>query len=77
MNVVRMCRHIDAAPHSSAARVGQSNRTIVKLGVLSMIRQSVVRATETEVEDERSMRVVEWALALIAAVVAGVLAFIR
>ena len=29
------------------------------------------------VEDDRSMRVVEWALALIAAVVAGVLAFIR
>jgi len=42
-----------------------------------MIRQSVVRATETEVEEDRSMRVVEWALALIAAVAAGVLAFIR
>src|SRR5438445_1579492 len=65
-----------AAP--TAARVGQpSEFLIVNLGVLSMIRQSVVRATETEVEDDRSMRVVEWALALIAAVVAGVLAFIR
>jgi hypothetical protein len=41
-----------------------------------MIRQTMVNATETEVDD-RSMRVVEWALALIAAMAAGVLAFIR
>lgn len=41
-----------------------------------MIRQTMVNATETEVEDQ-SMRVVEWALALIAAIAAGVLAFIR
>jgi len=41
-----------------------------------MIRQTMVNATETEVEDH-SMRVVEWALALIAAIAAGVLAFIR
>jgi hypothetical protein len=41
-----------------------------------MIRQTMVSATETEVDD-RSMRMVEWALALIAAIAAGVLAFIR
>jgi len=41
-----------------------------------MIRQMMVRATETEIDDG-SMRVVEWALALIAAFAAGVLAFIR
>jgi hypothetical protein len=41
-----------------------------------MIRQPTVRATETEVED-RSMRMVEWAMALIAAFAAGILAFIR
>ncbi len=41
-----------------------------------MIHQTIVRATETEVEDP-SMRVVEWVLALVAAVAAGVLALIR
>ena len=35
-----------------------------------------VAATDTELED-RSMRLVEWSLALIAAVAAGILAFIR
>ena len=43
-----------------------------------MIRQTVVTATETEIDmEDRSMRVVEWVLALVAAVAAGVLAFIR
>jgi hypothetical protein len=41
-----------------------------------MIRQTMVTATDTEVDD-RSMRLVEWALALAAAIAAGVLAFIR
>jgi len=41
-----------------------------------MIHQTTVAAADTEVED-RSMRVVEWSLALIAAIAAGVLAFIR
>jgi hypothetical protein len=41
-----------------------------------MIRQAIVTATETDVDD-RSMRVLEWALALIAVIAAGVLAFIR
>ncbi|HEY8631550.1 MAG TPA: hypothetical protein VIL50_00240 [Candidatus Limnocylindrales bacterium] len=41
-----------------------------------MIRHTTVRATETEVED-RSMRVVEWAMALVAAFAAAILAFIR
>jgi hypothetical protein len=41
-----------------------------------MIRHTTVRATETEVED-RSMRVVEWGMALIAAFAAAILAFIR
>jgi hypothetical protein len=41
-----------------------------------MIDQTSVATPETEVED-RSMRLVEWALALIAAIAAGVLAFIR
>jgi len=65
-----------AAQH--AARVGQVNRRDDGLhtGVLSMIHQTTVATTDTEVED-RSMRVVEWSLALIAAIAAGVLAFIR
>jgi hypothetical protein len=41
-----------------------------------MIHRTTVATTNTEVEDH-SMRVVEWALALIAAIAAGVLAFIR
>jgi hypothetical protein len=41
-----------------------------------MIHQTTVATTDTEVED-RSMRLVEWSLALIAAIAAGVLAFIR
>jgi hypothetical protein len=41
-----------------------------------MIRETMVSATESEVDDG-SMRAVEWALALIAAFAAGVLAFIR
>jgi hypothetical protein len=41
-----------------------------------MIHQTSVATPDTEVED-RSMRLVEWALALIAAIAAGVLAFIR
>jgi len=41
-----------------------------------MIRHTTLGATDTEIED-RSMRVVEWAMALIAAIAAGVLAFIR
>jgi hypothetical protein len=41
-----------------------------------MIRHTTVATTDTEVED-RSMRLIEWAMALIAAVAAGVLAFIR
>jgi hypothetical protein len=41
-----------------------------------MIHRTTVATADTEVED-RSMRVVEWSLALIAAIVAGVLAFIR
>ena len=41
-----------------------------------MIRQSALPTTESDVED-RSMRVVEYALAFVAALVAGVLAFVR
>lgn len=41
-----------------------------------MIHHPTVAATDSETED-RSMRVVEWAMALIATVAAGVLAFIR
>jgi hypothetical protein len=56
----------------SAARVGQK----ITLGVRPMIRQQTAATTEPEIDD-RSMRVVEWVIALIAAVAAGVLAFIR
>jgi hypothetical protein len=41
-----------------------------------MIRQTTVAPADTEVED-RSMRLVEWAMALVAAIAAGILAFIR
>jgi hypothetical protein len=64
-----------AAPH--AARVGHHNALAeCTMGVQSMIHQTTVATPDTEVED-RSMRLVEWALALIAAIAAGVLAFIR
>ena len=41
-----------------------------------MIRQAPIMTTESEVDD-RSMRVVEYLMAIIAVVAAGVLAFIR
>jgi hypothetical protein len=41
-----------------------------------MIHQTTVATADTDVED-RSMRVVEWAMALVAAIAAGILAFIR
>jgi hypothetical protein len=41
-----------------------------------MIRQTTVATTDAEVDD-RSMRLVEWAMALVAAIAAGILAFIR
>lgn len=41
-----------------------------------MMRQSALPATEVD-RDDRSMRVVEWVMALVAAVAAGVLAFIH
>ena len=45
-------------------------------GVISMIRQAPIMTTESEIDD-RSMRVVEYVMAIIAVVAAGVLAFIR
>jgi hypothetical protein len=42
-----------------------------------MIRQTALPTTPSEVDEDRSMRVVEWALALIAAIAAGILVFIR
>ncbi len=41
-----------------------------------MIRQTPMTTTESDVED-RSMRVVEYVMAFVAVVAAGVLAFIR
>ena len=41
-----------------------------------MIRQTILPATESDVED-RSMRLVEWGMALVAVLAAGVLALIR
>jgi hypothetical protein len=41
-----------------------------------MIRQTGLSTTETDAE-ERSMRVVEYALAFVAVLAAGILAFIR
>ena len=41
-----------------------------------MIRQTGLATTEADAE-ERSMRVVEYALALVAVLAAGILAFIR
>ena len=41
-----------------------------------MINQTTVATPDIEVEDH-SMRLMEWSLALIAAVAAGILAFIR
>ena len=41
-----------------------------------MLRDTTITTTESDVED-RSMRVVEYVMALIAAVAAGILAFVR
>ncbi|HET7029820.1 MAG TPA: hypothetical protein VFI34_04880 [Candidatus Limnocylindrales bacterium] len=41
-----------------------------------MLRQPAFPTTDVD-RDDRSMRVVEWVLALAAAVAAGVLAFVR
>ncbi len=41
-----------------------------------MFRQTALPTTESDVEDH-SMRVVEWAMALIAVVTAGILALVR
>jgi hypothetical protein len=41
-----------------------------------MLRHTALPTTEVDPED-RSMRVVEWVLALVAAIAAGVLAFVR
>ena len=41
-----------------------------------MLRHSALPATDVD-RDDRSMRVVEWVLALVAAFAAGVLAFVR
>jgi hypothetical protein len=41
-----------------------------------MIRQTALPAADSDVED-RSMRVVEYAMALVAVVVAGILAILR
>jgi hypothetical protein len=78
---VRLFARIDAAPHP-AARVGQesanqSNNDRPHDGSANpMIHQTTLATADTEVED-RSMRVVEWAMALVAAIAAGILAFIR
>jgi hypothetical protein len=41
-----------------------------------MLRETTITTTEADVED-RSMRLVEYLLALMAAVAAGILAFVR
>ncbi|HEY8437756.1 MAG TPA: hypothetical protein VIK65_03985 [Candidatus Limnocylindrales bacterium] len=42
-----------------------------------MISQAPLATTESDVDDDRSMRVVEYLLAIVALVAAGVLAFVR
>ena len=42
-----------------------------------MIRQPTVEETDHDVVDDRSMRMVEIAIAIVAAVAAGILALIR
>jgi hypothetical protein len=41
-----------------------------------MIRQTTLPTTDTDVED-RSMRLIEYAMAIVAVLAAGILAFIR
>lgn len=41
-----------------------------------MLREPTIPAPETSLED-RSMRMIEYAMALVAALVAGILAFVR
>jgi hypothetical protein len=74
---VRIFGHHEAVPHDMTGVPAIGNHPLtVMLGDVSMIRKTVVTATNSEIEDH-SMRVVEWVLAVIAAVAAGVLAFIR
>jgi len=46
-------------------------------GVTSMMRQTTLSDPQPTEVEERSMRLVEWALALVAMVTAGILAFVR
>jgi hypothetical protein len=71
-----MSGHIDVAPAPGRPIVGHTTCIKIDHGVLSMIRQTIVTAPEADADDP-SMRVLEWALALIAVIAAGVLAFIR
>jgi hypothetical protein len=67
---------------AAVAGAGALDRTTVRsdhldqTGVTSMFRLQILAASDSA-EEERSMRVVEWILALVAMIVAGVLAFIR
>ena len=42
-----------------------------------MMRQTILSDPQPVEAEERSMRLVEWALALVAMVTAGILAFVR
>jgi hypothetical protein len=64
----------DGATGRATDHDGAANRT--ETGVTSMIRKAPLMTTESDVED-RSMRVVEYVLAFLAMVAAGILAFIR
>jgi len=68
--------HRRAPLHSRRASASGSAPSIANQECMKMNRDRTASATDREVEDP-SMRKVEWLLALVAAVTAGVLAFIR
>jgi hypothetical protein len=61
---------------AGSARPGRSPEGAQTQESRSMIRQTGLQSTETDGED-RSMRWVEYALAFVAVLAAGVLAFLR
>jgi hypothetical protein len=66
----------DVVGHGPGPAIGRIRSEARRQESRSMIRQTAIPATESDVED-RSMRLVEYAMAFVAVLAAGILAFIR
>jgi hypothetical protein len=57
---------------------GAASRPITNVTERNMIRQPIARGDDLELDlDDRSMRLAEYVLAIVAIVAAGILAFVR